>query len=900
MKEKSLFQSALVVLLSLCCFVSIINLQQTQAFAAPESSSSPFLPEAYSLRDEYIVFAQNQDKHGYCWNFAATMSASTTLMKATGEYYDFAELWTGLSCFHSTNYYPKMGDGGYFSYHYEAMQNDGVMLETDLPFQYSYVNSSQNAEGFYDFYNQYANDNLADCLVFDEDTSFDRTEVENIKNHIYQNGSVYMEFDFRTGFLEENGVYALTPHQKNPNSCHAVSVIGWDDNYQRTFYLDGSTTPTVCKGAWMILNSYTERNSNEGIAYIFYEDTNILDFHGYKYQADTTKDFYFYDKIESGYAYPTSVAGKYYGDLVAKNADTKQKNIFYDDVDLEYSYAISKGASIESIDIYADNINVTNQFDVEINHQTKRFRIKKEFADYGQYKVVVTYGNGQKTDTFLNNFFVTHGLIGEEVEIDCDNNSFAFSTGKDLEFFSFNPHNKHYVIYTNTLSGTLSFMPLNQSIYSEKNMSIPPLSYEITDGKSCTVTHTVTANDGYVLRYYFTFEYCEDTTMQPVNIFYDLDGGINHPENDDKELASENKNLLLHNPTRPGYTFVGWSISDGNHVTNAVLGDGVYSIDWQNIHHMGESPTLFASWYYKAYYKNSNVVFVRALWEEMIEITYTVDNIADHYLSLDPNAQSGEQWSGLYDDGQTVYLFIKKPADTIAHTYTFPDGFESINDAWARKAIVVSKDSPFNAEIQIEKSVNRYTVTWKNWDNSVLYEESYAFGEVPHYQNLQNGVIAYPEKPDDQEHCYAFVGWSPLVQCVSGDASYIALYQAIPKQIPHSITLHIEGAGDVTCDLSLSNVAYGESRILALSPEKGWEILCVYINGEKADVQNNQFSIEDITQNTDVLVVFQKNLTNVVFSLAIISVASLALLSSSFLLICMFKAYRRKREKLCN
>ena len=48
------------------------------------------LPEAYCMRDVYVVLEQNQDNHGYCWNFAATMAASTTLMKATGEYYDFS------------------------------------------------------------------------------------------------------------------------------------------------------------------------------------------------------------------------------------------------------------------------------------------------------------------------------------------------------------------------------------------------------------------------------------------------------------------------------------------------------------------------------------------------------------------------------------------------------------------------------------------------------------------------------------------------------------------------------------------------------------------------------------------------------------------------------------------
>ncbi|MBO7292928.1 MAG: hypothetical protein J6V07_03230 [Clostridia bacterium] len=83
----------------------------------PEEPAEP-LPEAYCMRDEYLVFAQHQDKHGYCWNFAATMAASTTIMKATGEYYDFSELWTGITCYTPTKNYFKVGAGGSFSYQY--------------------------------------------------------------------------------------------------------------------------------------------------------------------------------------------------------------------------------------------------------------------------------------------------------------------------------------------------------------------------------------------------------------------------------------------------------------------------------------------------------------------------------------------------------------------------------------------------------------------------------------------------------------------------------------------------------------------------------------------------------------------------------------------------------------
>ncbi|MBR3803740.1 MAG: C1 family peptidase [Clostridia bacterium] len=574
------------------------------------------LPEQYCLRDDYLTFAQHQDKNGFCWNFAATMAASTTIMKATNEYYDFSELWTGISCYVPKKSYAKIGAGGSFSMQQKAMQRNGLMLESDLPYQNAYIVSNENAEDYYNFFNQYANDDLANTLVSDSSTSFSRSDVDAIKRHLVNNGSLYLAFSFKTGFLEENGVYSLTPNQTSTTSNHAVSLIGWDDNYQKEFYLDGSDTPTVFKGAWIILNSYTESNGKDGVSLIFYEDKNIYDIRGYRYKKDTDKAFYFYDKIESGYAYPTHVKGKYYGSLTAETAPTKQLNVFYDDVDLEYSYEISNGASVDGIEIYLGNRDVTNDFSVRLDESQKRFYISKQNASYGNYKILVRYSNSQSSDTYLNNFYVTHGLIGEEVEFDDVNNAIPFTTGKDLEYYSFNASDKTYAIYTNSLSGNVSFITSAQSVYSEKNMAIPTLSYQIQNGESCKVTHAIKSNSGYELNYSFNFIYCQDLSMQPVRVYYDLSGGVNHGENYSTELASAENKLCLFAPSREGYDFVGWRIENSNLGVFAEKNGDSYLVDWNVIHHLGDSPTLYAKSYYNEHYNNSSVLFVRAVWEK--------------------------------------------------------------------------------------------------------------------------------------------------------------------------------------------------------------------------------------------------------------------------------------------
>ena len=582
------------------------------------------LPEAYSMRDDYLVFAQHQDKNGLCWNFAATMAASTTIMKATNEYYDFSELWTAITCYTPKKSYSKIGAGGNFTYQYNAMQKNGLMLESDLPYQQSYVVSNENATDYYDFYNKYANDDLSNLLISDTSTTFSRSDLDGdgdreydinaIKTHLLNNGSLYLAFTFKDGFKkDENGVFALQPNQKGGSGNHAVSLIGWDDNYEKTFVVNDENV--TYKGAFMILNSYTETNGADGISYIFYEDTNIYNIKGYRYQKNTNSSFYFYDKIESGYEYPISIKNKYHSDLTPQTATTKQLNVFYNDVNLEYSYEISYSSTIKGIEIYLDNVDVTSEFSVRIDEAQKRFYIDKENCDYGNYKILVRYGNAQTTDTYLNNFYVTHGLIREELEYNCAENQFGYTTGKDLEYYSFMSSAKNYAIYTNALSGTLKLVSSGKSVYSEKDMAIADVSYEITDGVSCTITKTITANDGYELDYNFTFIYSQDTSMQTVRVHYELNGGINNSQNFATELASEASGLTLYAPTREGYDFVGWQVEGDDGFIDATQVGDTYVIDWQNIHHMGETPTLYASSYYKSYYNNTNVLFVRAVWK---------------------------------------------------------------------------------------------------------------------------------------------------------------------------------------------------------------------------------------------------------------------------------------------
>ncbi len=128
-------------------------------------------------------------------------------------------------------------------------------------------------------------------------------------------------------------------------------------------------------------------------------------------------------------------------------------------------------------------------------------------------------------------------------------------------------------------------------------------------------------------------------------------------------------------------------------------------------------------------------------------------------------------------------------AKTAQYTYSF--------NSWTADA-TVGNDTIITANFT--RSINKYTITWKNGNEILETDANVSYGSTPIY----NGSV--PIKPADNENIYTFSGWSPAISSVMGDITYIAQFTSAANQ--HVVVFYDE---DGVTELGRTIVVHGEN-----------------------------------------------------------------------------------------
>ena len=278
------------------------------------------LPSYYSLRDHNLLtIPKDQQSSGNCWAFTAIAVLESAILKATGEYMDLSEenMKNVIAQFSDFGWTIETNEGGYGPMPIGYLASWlGPINETDDPFDDKgtlspILNSLMHVQN---------------VVYLNRENFLDNDEI---KKAIMQYGAVGTSMYFDSNYLRWEGYYCWNLYPSN----HAVTIVGWDDNYSRDHFYG---LPSTCgDGAWIVRNSWGPNWNDDGYFYVSYYDEKFaqpgVSFLNY---AIVLNDTIRYDKN-----YQYDIPGKsdfYYSDA---------ENIWYKNIFVAESSELLSGVS---------------------------------------------------------------------------------------------------------------------------------------------------------------------------------------------------------------------------------------------------------------------------------------------------------------------------------------------------------------------------------------------------------------------------------------------------------------------------------------------------------------------------------------------------------------------------
>lgn len=234
------------------------------------SSYSGVLPSRFDLRElGYVTPVRDQEGGGNCWAFAGIAALESCILKATGKSIDLSEesVKNLIELYSAYGWKLDTNEGGHSEMTWGNLISWlGPVLEEDDPYD-DYSTLSALKEAFMHVQNVYYMPARANAL-----------DNNAIKKAIMDYGAIsvlmYADFDSPLNYDKDKSAYFLaTTTQAYAN--HAVTVVGWDDNYDRNNFPMGSMAET--NGAWIVKNSWNTDWGDNGYFYVSYYDPVVFE-----------------------------------------------------------------------------------------------------------------------------------------------------------------------------------------------------------------------------------------------------------------------------------------------------------------------------------------------------------------------------------------------------------------------------------------------------------------------------------------------------------------------------------------------------------------------------------------------------------------------------------------------
>ena len=267
--------------------------------------------------------------------------------------------------------------------------------------------------------------------------------------------------------------------------------------------------------------------------------------------------------------------------------------------------------------------------------------------------------------------------------------------------------------------------------------------------------------------------------------------------------------------------------------------DGFNNIIKQEMYDYGVMPTCeepthegydFISW-------NSNIVVVLqthtyiAIWDISKYVVTLVIMDDNTYGSVNISSIGGVPHGSVITVSNNQlsildYTITATPSTNNAqYSYSF--------DSWS-----VSNNSTVTSNLSINvyfnRTINKYLISWLNYDGTELLEEEVEYGVIPEYSGT-------PTKPQDEIYNYSFSSWSPTITIVTENKTYIAQFS--PSFRTYLIHYTLNG-GTHTGTYVMQYTVSLEAQTLNIG-------LAIYDNHVTKEVISNKGTISETTLTID-------------------------------------------------
>ncbi|WP_427831840.1 lectin like domain-containing protein [Methanobrevibacter intestini] len=239
-------------------FSPIVSSSNNYSLFVYKSLFNGTLPARYNLAEHgFVTEVKDQQASGNCWAFAALASLETCVLKASNKTFNFSveNMKNLIEMYSAYGWKMETNNGGYNGMPmgylaswlgpvnatldpFDDMGTLSPLLESEIHVQNIYVLPAR--------------------------TSY--TDNDAIKEAILKYGGLYASYYHSANYLNSktNGYY--TPYTTGGN--HAITVVGWDDNYSRSNFYNSPAG----NGAFIVKNSWGPSWGDKGYFYISYYD----------------------------------------------------------------------------------------------------------------------------------------------------------------------------------------------------------------------------------------------------------------------------------------------------------------------------------------------------------------------------------------------------------------------------------------------------------------------------------------------------------------------------------------------------------------------------------------------------------------------------------------------------